>query len=109
MTNLGEKIKFLRKQKNISQETLADHLGISFQSISKWENGISLPDVTMIPAIASFFGVSTDELFDFNLYEIEQQVTDICDEAYKYRFSDVEKSERILRDGLKDFPATILF
>lgn len=104
MTNLGEKIKFLRKQKNISQETLADHLGISFQSISKWENGISLPDVTMIPAIASFFGVSTDELFDFNLYEIEQQVTDICDEAYKYRFSDVEKSERILRDGLKRFP-----
>ena len=85
MMKLGEKIKFLRKQKNISQEVFANYLGVSFQAVSKWENGNTMPDVTLIPAIASFFGVSTDELFDFNLYEIEKQVTAICDEAYKYR------------------------
>jgi len=101
---LGEKIKLLRKQKNISQEVFANYLGISFQAISKWENGNTMPDVTMIPAIASFFGVSTDELFDFNLLEMEKQVDAICLEAYKYRFSDTEKSERILREGLKRFP-----
>ena len=104
MIKLGEKIKSLRKQKNISQEVFAGYLGVSFQAVSKWENGNTMPDVTMIPAIASFFGVSTDELFDFNPFEMERQVTDICDEAYKYRISDPAKSEQILRDGLQRFP-----
>ena len=104
MIRLGEKIKSLRKQKNISQEVFANYLGVSFQAVSKWENGYTLPDVTMIPAIASFFGVSTDELFNFNLYEIEKQVENICDEAYKYRISNPEKSEQILRNGLQRFP-----
>ena len=104
MIKLGEKIKALRKQKNISQEIFANYLGVSFQAVSKWENGNTMPDVTMIPAIASFFGVSTDELFDFNLYEIEKEVDAICNEAYQYRDSDKTKSESILREGLKRFP-----
>ena len=101
---LGEKIKTLRKQRNISQEVLANYLGISFQSVSKWENESTLPDVMMIPAIASFFGISTDELFEYNLYEVEREVELICNEAYKYRDSDSTKSEQILREGLKRFP-----
>ena len=104
MIKLGEKIKSLRKQKNISQEVFANYLGVSFQAVSKWENGNTMPDVTMIPAIASFFGVSTDELFDFNLFEMEKQVEAICDESRKYRNEDPTKSERILRDGLQRFP-----
>lgn len=104
MIKLGEKIKSLRKQKNITQEVFADYLGVSFQAVSKWENGNTMPDVTMIPAIASFFGVSTDELFDFNLYQTEKQVEAICYEAYKYRSADKAESERILREGLQRFP-----
>ena len=104
MIKLGEKIKALRKQKNISQEVFAGYLGVSFQAVSKWENGNTMPDVTMLPAIASFFGVSIDELFDFNLLEMEKQVEAICHEAYKYHFTDEAKSERILRDGLQRFP-----
>ncbi len=104
MIKLGEKIKSLRKQKNLSQEILANHLGVSFQAVSKWETGSTMPDATMIPAIASFFGVSTDELFDFNLYEVEKQVEAICNEAYQYRSTDSERSEAILRKGLRRFP-----
>ena len=104
MIKLGEKIKSLRKQKNISQEVFASYLGVSFQAVSKWENGNTMPDVTLIPAIASFFGVSTDELFDFNLFEIEKQVEAICLEAYEYRFTDTARSEKILREGLQRFP-----
>ena len=63
-----------------------------------------MPDVILIPAIASFFGVSTDELFDFNLFETEKQVEAICHEAYRYRFDDPTKSEQILREGLQRFP-----
>jgi len=101
---LGAKIKALRKQKGISQETLANALGVTYQSVSKWETGSAMPDVALVPAIASFFSVSTDELFDFNLAENEKQVQAICDAAYEYRESDPEKSEAILREGLKRFP-----
>ncbi len=105
MVKLGEKIKSLRKEKNISQEVLANYLGVSFQAVSKWETGSTMPDVTMIPAIASFFRVSTDELFDFNLFELEKAVDAICYEAYKYRYDgDMEKSEQILQEGLQRYP-----
>ena len=101
---LGEKIKTLRKQKNISQEVLAQYLGVTFQAVSKWENGTTMPDVATIPAIASFFGVSTDELFDFNLYETQKQVEAIVDEHSRYWHTDKPKAEQIIRDGLKKYP-----
>ncbi len=101
---LGEKIKTLRKQKNISQEVLAQYLGVTFQAVSKWENGTTMPDVSTIPAIASFFGVSTDELFDFNLYETQKQVEAIVDEHSRYWDTDKPKAEQIIRDGLKKYP-----
>lgn len=101
---LGEKIKTLRKERNLSQEVLAQYLGISFQSVSKWKNDSSMPDVTMIPAIAAFFEVSTDELFDYNTLQIEQRVDKICFEACQYRHSDPARSEQVLRDGLKQYP-----
>jgi len=104
MIKLGEKIKTLRKQKNISQEVFANYLGVSFQAVSKWENGNTMPDVTMIPAIASFFGVSTDELFDFNLYEIEKNIDAIVDEYSKYWYTDKNKAAQVIRDGLKRYP-----
>ncbi len=104
MIKLGEKIKSLRKQKNLSQEVLANYLGVSFQAVSKWESGTTMPDVTLIPAIASFFGVSTDELFDFNLFEMEQQIDAICCEAYLCRDTDTSKAEKILREGLQRYP-----
>ncbi|MBQ1233076.1 MAG: helix-turn-helix domain-containing protein [Clostridia bacterium] len=104
MIKIGEKIKTLRKQKNISQEVFAGYLGVSFQAVSKWENGLTMPDVALIPAIASFFGVSTDELFDFNLFETEKQVDAICQESWIYRSTDPAKAERILREGLQRYP-----
>ena len=101
---IGEKIRTLRKQKNLSQETLATALGVTFQAVSKWESGTTMPDVAMIPAIASFFGISTDELFDFNLYETEERVMAICRRAWKIRDERPEEAEQILREGLKQYP-----
>ena len=101
---IGGFLRELRKEKELTQEQLAEKFGVSSRSVSRWENGNTMPDVTMIPAIASFFGVSTDELFDFNLFETEKQVTEICDEAFRYRSSDPTKAEEILRGGLQRFP-----
>lgn len=102
--NIGNKIRELRKQRGITQEQLADSIGISFQAVSKWENNIALPDITLAPVLASYFGVSMDELFDFSLKEIECAVKSITDEAYKYRESDPSESRRILEEGLKKYP-----
>lgn len=101
---IGEKIRNLRKQRNISQEVLAQYLGITFQAVSKWENGDSMPDVMMIPAIASFFEVSTDELFDFNRLETEQKVQQACWDIAEYRHSEPEQAEEDLRKLLKQYP-----
>lgn len=62
MLKIGEKIKDLRKKQDVTQEKLAAYLNISYQAISKRENGTALPDLTLLPGIANFFGVSTDEL-----------------------------------------------
>ena len=62
MLKIGDKIKSLRKAQDITQEKLASYLNISYQAVSKWENGTALPDITLVPQIANFFGVSADEL-----------------------------------------------
>lgn len=102
--NIGNKIKILRKQRGITQEQLADSIGVSFQAVSKWENNIALPDITLAPLLASYFSVSMDELFDFNLKEMECAVKNIADEAYEYRESNPLESRRILEEGLKKHP-----
>ena len=66
---LGEKIVLLRKKNNYSQEDLANELGISRQSVSKWESGNSIPDLDKIIKMSSLFGVSTDYLLKDELEE----------------------------------------
>ena len=102
--NIGNKIRELRKQRGITQEQLAESIGISFQAVSKWENNIALPDITLVPVLASYFGVSMDELFDFNLKEIEHAVRIITEKAYQYRESNPAESRRILEEGLNKYP-----
>lgn len=101
---IGITLKRLRKARNITQEKLAEHLNISFQSVSKWENGITMPDIIMLPSIASYFGVSIDELFSFNLKEEEEKIQKICNDAYQFRQNKPQKAEEILKQGLKQFP-----
>ncbi len=61
---IGNKIKQLRYKSGLTQEQLASRLGISAQSVSKWETGLTMPDITLLPLLAGEFGVSVDELFD---------------------------------------------
>lgn len=102
--NIGNKIKELRRARGITQEQLADSIGVTFQAVSKWECGISLPDITIAPSLASYFGVSLDELFDYNMREMEAEVETICYESYKYRESDPAEGRRIIEEGLKKYP-----
>lgn len=61
-TTLGKKIAELRRGKGMKQDELAEALGVSPQAVSKWENDVSCPDITLLPEIGKLFDVSIDEL-----------------------------------------------
>lgn len=65
--NIANKIKQLRSKAGMTQEQLASSLGISAQSVSKWENSVTMPDITLLPQLAIQLGVSIDELFDLTV------------------------------------------
>lgn len=63
---LGKRIAAARKNLGITQDKLAEQLGVTAQAVSKWENDQSCPDVTMLPKLAEIFGTTTDELLGVN-------------------------------------------
>ena len=67
---IGSNIAALRKEKGITQEELANALGVSAQAVSKWENNSSCPDVSLLTVIADYFGVTVDALLRSDAEEI---------------------------------------
>lgn len=59
---IADNIRKYRKEAGLTQENLAERFGVSFQAVSRWENGTTYPDIELLPAIAEFFGVGIDEL-----------------------------------------------
>jgi len=74
---IGANIKKLRADKNITQDTLATAIGVTPQAISRWESEGGYPDIELLPALADFFSVSTDELLGYKLSEREQELVNI--------------------------------
>lgn len=62
MASLGTRINEYRRRRNITQEQLAEAMGVSSQAVSKWENDISCPDISLLPPLSDYFGVSLDVL-----------------------------------------------
>lgn len=83
-TSMGQIIKRLRKERGLTQENLAELLHLSAQSISKWENGSSMPDVSQIVPLASVFGVKTDVLFGIEGYNNDEEVERIIRSARSF-------------------------
>ncbi len=80
MNVIGKNILNLRKQNGLTQEELAEKLNVSFQAVSKWENGASLPDISMLAPLAVALGCSIDSLLG---YAAEQKI--ITDYEGRYR------------------------
>ena len=104
--NLGSVIKQLRAEQSVTQDELAEYLGISYQAVSKWETGTSLPDITLLPKLAAFFGVRIDELFSVDHEdELERidallQKESMTDQNYSY-------AKRILDGILRENPEDV--
>ncbi len=102
---VSENLKRLRKERGITQEELAKRLGVSFQSVSKWERGESEPSLSMIPMIAYLFDVSTDEIYSRD--EIRQK--NRFDELYcliKHNYQNRRANENIspINKVLEEYP-----
>ena len=83
--NMGEVIRRLRKERDMTQEELAEQIGVTSQAISKWENNTGLPDISQIVPLANFFGVSTDTLFDFCSEDKVREIKDYEERSQKLR------------------------
>lgn len=82
---LSENLKRRRREKNISQQQLADYLQISFQSVSKWENDTTYPDITFLPKIASFLDITVDELLGVDKVKEEERIEEYSKESIKLK------------------------
>lgn len=103
--NIGETIKRLRKEREITQEEFAEVLGVSCQSVSRWENDSCYPDIELIPTIASFFGISTDRLMGIDEITEKENIEKYL-ERFQVAISKGELNEciAIAREGVKEYP-----
>lgn len=117
MFSIGDRIAELRKAKGMTQEELSATIGVSAQTVSKWENGVNMPDIMLLPVLADIFGVTTDELLgrsmggeagpdgiytcvvDRMLEKIAAYMGNGGPEAYK-KYRDALAGDRLLQTGV---------
>ena len=104
-TSIGKTIRELRKARDLTQEELAENLGVSSQAVSKWENDLGMPDISMIVPLAHFFGVSTDCILGISKEIETDQIGAIIEKATSE--DSFEKEYQILKDALRTYPGDI--
>ncbi len=103
--SIGENIKGLRKQKDITQEQLAEMLGVSCQSVSRWELGVCYPDMELLPQLAKIFEITVDKLLGVDDISENKKV-----EEYLERFQrainkgKIYECISIAREGVAEYP-----
>ena len=103
--NIGSNIKKLRLARGMTQEELAEYTGVSSRAVSRWENSVTFPDITLLPILANIFEITVDELLDVDVYKKEQDISQIFEENEKYkRTGETEKSIELLKKSLSKYP-----
>ena len=107
--NISKVIVHKRKEKGITQDALADHVGVTKASVSKWETGQSYPDITLLPKLATFFNISIDDLIGYlpqlEKDEIRRTYQRFSEEFGKRPFSEVyDDIEKVIEKYYACFP-----
>ncbi|MDR0905840.1 MAG: helix-turn-helix domain-containing protein [Oscillospiraceae bacterium] len=103
---IGERIKQLRRKRDVTQERLAEYLGITPQAVSRWESELAYPDIELLPAVADFFGTSVDELLGVDAGKREAEIN-----SYHTRSRALWESGKygeaaaLFREGVSRFPS----
>ncbi len=105
MTHIGEKIRELRRKSDMTQEELAGRLNVTYQTVSKWETGVTSPDLSLIVPIARLFRVTTDELFDYS-ESADELLREDLERRYKetLKTGDLDVRLAISEEAVKAFP-----
>lgn len=113
---LSDNLKSLRFKKGNTQEEIANFLGISAQSVSKWERNEGYPDITLLPKIAGYYHTTVDELLGVGKFNKEVRICEITEEYNKIRNSapfdpnfNLEEGINLIRNALNEFPGTFFF
>lgn len=102
---LGENLKKFRLQRELTQEQLADVLGVSAQAVSRWENGTTYPDITLLPTIASYFEITLDELMGMENWRSEEQLKELLGQLEENGSKGlIYENILLLRDAVKTYP-----
>jgi transcriptional regulator with XRE-family HTH domain len=100
---LHETIKAYRKEMKLTQEQLAEIMGVTVGAVSKWESGQSSPDIMLLPKLAKLFGVSLDVLFSLEL--TDRSADDLAEEVKTYRFEkQYDKGAEVALNAIRRYP-----
>lgn len=107
---MGQVIRRLRKERNLTQDELAEQLGVTFQAISKWENDSGMPDISQVIPLAAIFNVSTDVLFGIHGSNDAEEVKKIIEQSeskitYPVTRECIKQKYEELQKGMKKYPS----
>ena len=103
--SIGSTIKRLRREQNITQEQLAEYLGITSRAISQWECDRTAPDISQIPALCHIFDVSSDVLLGIDIEKSNEEIQNYLNKAHEKEWAgDFEGETEILREANRKFP-----
>ena len=105
MKNIGQRIKEFRKKSNLTQEQLADYLNVTHKAVSKWECGVTVPDLSLIVPLARVLHVTTDELLGMDVIRVELEREKYDSAMEKYRDCEMTQLNYAwARNAVVDFP-----
>ncbi|MBP7174650.1 MAG: helix-turn-helix transcriptional regulator [Thermoclostridium sp.] len=100
---LNETIKAYRKEMRMTQEQLAEAMGVTIGAVSKWESGLSNPDIMLLPKLAKLFGISLDVLFSFQL--MDHSADDLAEEIKTLRYEkQYDKGAEVALNAIRRYP-----
>lgn len=102
---IGETIRRLRREQNITQEQLAEQMNVSIAAVSKWERSETYPDITLLFPLAHYFGVTLDVLMGYDELKVENEITSLLQKANElHREGKYAERTELLKQAKKDYP-----